>query len=93
MSYMRNPQREVTIEAGVEGEQREGVEKGQDPLEGGDLVENAPRNESPFVNYEQIEENVIVENDEDSRHEKEVLAETAGVPPLDQCQLKKLCPS
>ncbi|KAH0743175.1 hypothetical protein KY290_031168 [Solanum tuberosum] len=53
------------------------------PTRDGATIENVPRNENPHVHHEEIEENVEVEDEENVGQEKEVQAETTGIPPLD----------
>ncbi|KAH0746089.1 hypothetical protein KY285_007746 [Solanum tuberosum] len=60
------------------------------PTKDGALVENAPRNEIPSVQHEEIEENVEVENDEGVGQEEEVQAETTCIPPLDPVLVKQI---
>uniref|UniRef100_M1DHA3 Uncharacterized protein n=1 Tax=Solanum tuberosum TaxID=4113 RepID=M1DHA3_SOLTU len=46
-------------------------------------VGDAPRNEAPLAHHEEVEENAEVEEEENVGQEKEVQAETTGIPPLD----------
>ncbi|KAH0746358.1 hypothetical protein KY285_008015 [Solanum tuberosum] len=53
------------------------------PTRDGAPVGDAPRNKVPYAHHEKVKENIEAENDKVIGQEKEVQAESRGIPPLD----------